>query len=53
MGRPSIKNANIQSSEKVKKSEVEKLTVLEADSNESIYALIFSETEKGGKKYNE
>lgn len=48
MGKPSIGDAVALSVEQDKKKVVEELTVLNKDSNESIYYLVFEATEKGG-----
>lgn len=48
MGKPSIGEAETPAIERKKKREVKKLTVLEKNSKESIYYLLFSETEKDG-----
>lgn len=48
MGKPSVGEAQTPAIEKKKRKEVKKLTVLERNSKESIYYLLFSETEKDG-----
>lgn len=53
MGKPSIGKANIVAVEKDIKHEVKELTVLEEGSEESIYNLIFNQTEAGGMESNE
>lgn len=53
MGRPSIGDAVTVATEKEKKRDIHELTVLNENSEESIYYLIFSKTEKGGIESNE
>lgn len=48
MSKPSIGDAVTLAAQKDKKREIQELTVLENDSRESIYHLIFNNTEKGG-----
>lgn len=52
MGKPSIGEAETPVIEKRKKREVKKLTVLEENSKESIYYLLFSEAERDGLNLN-
>lgn len=48
MRKPSIGDAVPLGMDKENRKEVQNLTVLQEDSKESIYYLVFSETEKGG-----
>lgn len=50
MSKPSIGTAVTPAVEKEHKTDIKELTVLKDNSKESIYNLIFSETEKGGLK---
>ena len=48
MSKPSIGDAVTLAAQKHKKKEIQELTILEKGSKESIYHLIFNNTEKGG-----
>lgn len=50
MGKPSIGEAITPVIEQERKKEIKELTVLKEDSKESMFYLIFSETETGGMK---
>ena len=52
MSKPTIGDA-LTLEQKVKKQEIKELTVLKGNSKESIYSLVFSESENGSSKNNE
>lgn len=53
MGKPSIGDAVIVSTERENKRKVQELTILDENSKESIFNLIFSSMEKGGTTTDE
>lgn len=53
MGKPSIGDAVIVSTERENKKKVQELTILDENSKESIFNLIFSSMEKGGTTTDE